>query len=92
MLTAILDPNQAVEWRYGSSTAITKSGQEFTGIVRAGTPTSITLRAGNSLEQTILRVDLEKLEISKVSLMPEGLEQAIPPQDMADLIAHIRGQ
>ena len=34
---------------------------------------------------------LERMQSSGVSLMPEGLEKTIPPQEMADLIAFIKG-
>ena len=39
---------------------------------------------------TLARDEIEELRSNGVSLMPEGLEQNIPPQDMADLIAFIK--
>jgi putative heme-binding domain-containing protein len=92
LLAAILDPNQAVEWRYVNFQAVTKSGQEISGIIAAETPTSITLRTASGQEETLLRADLEKFESTKLSLMPEGFEQGIKPQDMADLIAYLRSR
>lgn len=38
-------------------------------------------------EDVVLRTDIEELAASGQSLMPEGLEKDIKPQDMADLIA-----
>jgi putative heme-binding domain-containing protein len=89
-LIAILDPNQAVEARYLSYTAETKSGQELSGIIAAETPSSITLRAANGLEEVILRDDLVELTGSGLSLMPEGFEKILKPQDLADLIAFLK--
>jgi putative heme-binding domain-containing protein len=90
LLTAILDPNQAVEWRYVNYNAVTKSGHEVGGIIAAETPVTITLRMASGQEETLLRSDLTKFESTKLSLMPEGFEQSIKPQDMADLIAFLR--
>jgi hypothetical protein len=37
----------------------------------------------------VLRVDIEELQSSGVSLMPEGLEKQINVQAMADLLAFL---
>ncbi len=86
LLAAVLDPNQAVETRYISYTAETKSGRELSGVIVAETPNSIALRAPNSPEETVLRTELKELISSGLSLMPEGLETVLKPQDVADLI------
>jgi putative heme-binding domain-containing protein len=90
LLVAILDPNQSVEARYLSYTAVTKNDQEFSGIITAETPNSITLKMPGGAEQVILRNDLKELTGSGLSLMPEGFEKAFTPQDLADVIAYIK--
>jgi putative heme-binding domain-containing protein len=92
LLVAILDPNQAVEWRYTSYTALTRNDREVSGLIVAETPTSITLRAPGGAEETILRKDLKNLKHSDLSLMPEGFEAILKPQDMADLLGFIAGR
>jgi putative membrane-bound dehydrogenase-like protein len=90
LLTAILDPNQAVEARYVSYLATTKNGLTFTGILSSETGSSITLIGTEGKPQTILRKDLDELTSTGKSLMPEGLEKELQPQDLADVIAFIR--
>src|SRR6266542_3255081 len=92
LLVASLDPNQAFETKYINYTAITKSGRELSGIIAAETPNSITLRNAGGTDETILRSDIDELTSSRLSLMPEGFEKALKPQDMADLIACIRSR
>lgn len=92
LLIAILDPNRAVEARYVGYTAITKGGRTFTGVLAAETGNSITLIDAEGKKNVILRSDLDELSSSGKSAMPEGLEKEIKPQDLADLIAHIRSQ
>ncbi len=91
LLIAILDPNRAVEARYLSYQAITRAGRSFVGVLASETGTSITLVAPDGKEQVILRKDLEELTTGGKSLMPEGLEKELKPQDLADVIAHVRG-
>jgi putative membrane-bound dehydrogenase-like protein len=90
LLEAILDPNRAVEARYFSYTAVTQSGRETSGIIAVETPNSITLKTATGSEEVILRSDLKQLTASGLSLMPEGLENSLKPQDLADVIAYIK--
>jgi putative heme-binding domain-containing protein len=92
LLISILDPNRAVEARYVGYTATTKSGRTFTGVLATETGNSITLVDTEGKKTTILRSDLEELTSTGKSAMPEGMEKEIKPQDMADLVAHIRSQ
>src|SRR5205085_2188515 len=46
--------------------------------------------SGGGLSTTVPRADVVDIRASGLSLMPEGLEEAIPPQDMADLLSYIR--
>jgi putative heme-binding domain-containing protein len=88
-LTAILDPNRAVEARYLSYLATTRDGRVLTGMLAAETGNSVTLLAQDAKRETILRADIESLQSSGKSLMPEGIERDISPQAMADLLAFL---
>jgi putative heme-binding domain-containing protein len=92
LLAAILDPNQAFETRYINYTTVTRGGRELSGIIAAETPNSITLRNAAVADETILRGDIKELTSSRLSLMPEGFENILKPQEMADLIAYIRSR
>ena len=89
MLIAILDPNRAVEDRYLAYVARTKSGDEVSGILIGESANSVTLVSASGTQETILRGDIASLASSRLSLMPEGFEQLLKPQDIADLIAYL---
>lgn len=91
LLVAILDPNRAVESKFGNYTAVTSAGLTYTGMLAAETGASITLVGQEGKQTTILRSDLEELAASGRSLMPEGMEKDLPPRDFADLIAYLSG-
>jgi putative membrane-bound dehydrogenase-like protein len=90
LLTAVLDPNRSVEARYINYMAVTKNGLTVTGVLANETGNSITLLGPDGKRHVILRTDLEELVSSNKSVMPEGLEKDLQPQDLADLIAFIR--
>ncbi len=89
LLTHILDPNRNVPPNYVQYVLADRGGRVFTGIIAAETATSLTLRRGEGLEETILRSQVEELTSTGKSLMPEGFEREIKRQDMADLIAYL---
>lgn len=91
LLVAIFDPNRAVEARYLSYVAETKSGKILAGILTQETGASITLVAADGKKHDILRADLESLASTGKSLMPEGMEKELPPREFADLLAYLRG-
>src|SRR5207244_5045125 len=74
LLTAILDPNRAVEARYLNYMAVTKNGLTMTGVLASETGNSVTLLGADGKQQVILRTDLEELVSSNKSVMPEGLD------------------
>ncbi len=90
LLTAILDPNQAVEGNFVSYVAALKDGRTLTGMIVEQTATSITLGRTDGQRETILRIDLEELASTGKSFMPEGLEKDLTPQDVADVIAFVQ--
>jgi len=92
LLTAVLDPNREVDQRYLNYQLNTADGRTLTGIIAADTPNAVTLRRADGTEDTVRRADIESLRSTGLSLMPEGLEKSITPQNMADLFAFLREQ
>jgi putative heme-binding domain-containing protein len=88
-LVAILNPNDAVEPRFSAYNIETKDGRFLTGIVSAENATTLTLVQGGGTHENILRSDISEIHSSGLSLMPEGLEQNMTPQDLANLIGYL---
>jgi putative membrane-bound dehydrogenase-like protein len=91
LLEAILDPNRAVEMRYLAQLVTLKDGRLITGMLAEETANSITLKLGASTE-VVLRSDIAKSETGTKSLMPDGLESLLNPQQVADVLAWIRAK
>jgi putative membrane-bound dehydrogenase-like protein len=89
LVTHILDPNRAVEDRYMMYAATLLDGRSLAGMLVSEAGNSITLRGLDGAEHVILRNEVRLLVSSGRSLMPEGLEAALPPAAMADLITYL---
>lgn len=89
LIESILDPNRAVEQRYVTQSLKLKDGSEKTGIILEENPNNVTLRTLVGVE-LVLTKDIASRKSTNRSLMPEGLESALKPQDIADIIAWMR--
>jgi putative heme-binding domain-containing protein len=89
LLIDILDPSREVDPRFLSYQVTTVRGQVLTGMIQSETAVSLTLRRGEGAEDTILRSQIDTIESTGKSLMPEGLEMQVSKQDLADLIEYL---
>ncbi|MSR30419.1 MAG: c-type cytochrome [Gemmataceae bacterium] len=89
LLTSLLDPSREVDPRYVNYLLETRQGRTFSGIISAETGTAITLRRGDNAEDTILRNQVELIQNTSKSLMPDGLETQLSPGEMAHLLAFL---
>ena len=91
MLTAVLDPNYAVEEKFVSYVVATRDGEEYTGILSEESGAAINLLDAAGNPHSISRGNIRSLRSSGLSLMPEGMEAAFSHQQMADLLAYVAG-
>jgi putative heme-binding domain-containing protein len=92
LLADILDPSAVIVAGFKAYTVATTNGKIYTGVLAGETATSITLRRDQGAEDILLRKEIDQMQASSKSLMPEGMEKEIPLQDMADLIGYLRFQ
>jgi len=90
VLNDILDPNAAIDSNYVNYTVTTKGGKLLTGIITNETGSSLTLKRAENQTDVILRQDIEEIQSTGVSLMPEGVEKSISVQEMADLLKFLK--
>jgi putative heme-binding domain-containing protein len=90
LMLSILDPNREVAANFIAYTIDTTDGENILGIVTSDTPASITLREAYGKETSIPRDKIKKIASQRKSLMPEGLEAGLKPQDFADLLEFVQ--
>jgi len=89
LLVNILDPNREVPPNYFAYVVDNKEGDSYTGIIVNETPGSVTVRQPLGSEVVVPRSQITKMQASRQSLMPEGLEEGLTQQDLADLVEFI---
>jgi putative heme-binding domain-containing protein len=89
MILNVLDPNREVNPQYVNYVVQTKDGRTLTGMISAENATSLTLTRAENSSDTILRMDIEEMRGTGMSMMPEGLERELDIPAMADLLAYL---
>jgi putative membrane-bound dehydrogenase-like protein len=92
LLAHVLNPNQYLLPNFETYVVVDNDGRTRTGMIAAQTSTSITLKREEGKSETILRANIDELTSTGKSLMPEGFEQKIDQQQMADLLAFLSSQ
>ena len=86
----IVDPSAVVDAAYFLNTITLKDGRVLSGIVGAQNERTLTLRSVGQ-EHVIERAEIAQRETLPISLMPEGLLQALTPEQQRDLLKYLMG-
>jgi putative membrane-bound dehydrogenase-like protein len=89
LLENIVDPNAMVPADFKMSVVTLKDGRVLNGVVGARTGRTLTLQTPTE-KLTLERAEVEKIEDSTLSLMPEGLLEAMTAGQVRDLIAYLQ--
>jgi putative heme-binding domain-containing protein len=88
LLQAIVDPNAVIPNEYRASNLETLDGRVLTGILREQDDRAVTLLTA---DETVVmpRNEIVELQESSLSMMPEGLLDHLPDQELRDLIYYL---
>ncbi len=90
LLEAIVYPSASFVRSYEPITVMTKSGEDYSGVLRKDAPDEIVLATGPNAEVSVLRSDITEMRIGQVSAMPSGLDKQLTKQELADLVAFLK--
>jgi putative heme-binding domain-containing protein len=91
LLEAVVYPGATFVREFETYSIHTKSGK-YTGIIKLRTPEVIVLETSPQSSVRITRNDIISTEVPDVSMMPQGLDQLLTRQEMADLMTFLLGQ
>jgi putative heme-binding domain-containing protein len=91
LLEAIVYPGASFVRGYDPVIVILKDGDKLAGIVTSEARDEIVLATGPQETRRILRTDVAEVRPGTVSLMPEGFGASLTKQEIADVIAFLRG-
>jgi len=89
ILVNVLDPNREVNPQYLNYVVLSEDGRTISGMIASENANSVTLRRAESATDTVQRGDIEQMKSTGLSIMPEGMEEAIDKQTLADIIEYL---
>jgi len=89
ILHNILDPNAEIPNDYLPTIVETKDERIITGIVTRKDDNAVTLTTANDVV-VVPRSEIESMQQSQLSMMPEGLIAALSETEVRDLIAYLK--
>jgi len=88
-LDNLFTPSLEIREGFGAYIVKTKGGQILTGLMDAQDANGIVIKDMANNKTAIKQADIEKMEASPVSLMPEGLTTGMSDADLKDFFAYL---
>jgi uncharacterized protein len=86
LIVHVLDPSRSVEGNFRLYQVRMLDGKVLNGMLASETRTSVELIDSQAKKAVLLREDIESLTASTKSLMPDGFEKQMNPQELTDLL------
>lgn len=89
LLEAIVYPGSTIVNSYESYTVLLTGGRTAEGVIQRTDARWLVLRNAQREDTTIARKDIEAIQRSKLSIMPEGLHANLNTDELSDLLAYL---
>jgi putative heme-binding domain-containing protein len=90
MLLNVINPSAEIREGFESSVIVAKSGRMVTGIVAEKDARVVVVRTAEGQQIVLPRDEVESIDVSGISMMPEGLLEGMTDQQVCDLFAYLR--
>ena len=91
LLESIVLPSASFVRSYEPVHVVRLDGRSHSGILKKDSPDEVVLAVSATEDVRIPRGDIDTFKPGTVSVMPAGLEQQITKQELADLLAFLKG-
>lgn len=92
LIESILYPSRAIREGYQQVIVETRDGESLAGAIKADTADGVTLVDATGRTNFVSRAMISNRDTSSLSLMPEGLQAGLSPDDFSDLIAYLESR
>ena len=90
LLEAIVYPSASIARYHEVVNVLTKDGSVVSGLLVRETAREMFLSSAEGVVQPVAYGDIEQARYSRSSLMPEGLDKLLKPEEIADLVAYLK--
>ena len=91
LLESIVYPSASFVRSYEPVLVTTRGGEEFSGVLRKDGAEEVVLATGPTTEARVARADITEVRPGTVSVMPQGLDEQLSREELADLLAFLKG-
>jgi putative membrane-bound dehydrogenase-like protein len=89
-IVAILDPSRSVDNKYHRVSVRTTNDEVITGMVLTDAGETLELVLTDGRIQVLKRPEIENIKLSTLSVMPDGFEKLLTPEQLAQLVTYLR--
>ncbi len=90
LLQHVVQPSLKIDDKFATWTVVTTDGTVLNGLMESQSDAQVVLKAASRKQLTIPKADIEELNKSTQSLMPDGVFADLTAQEASDLLAFIR--
>ncbi len=90
LLTSLVDPSSRIRREYLRYVVVSTSGRIVIGLLADDSATEVTLLTEKNQRIRLQRDEIDSMQVSETSLMPENLLKTFSPQDVRDLFAWLQ--
>ncbi len=91
ILRDIVTPSAVINPDHVAYTVTLHDGRTFTGVLRPDAANQLRVIDTAAKETLLATADIEELRPAKTSIMPEGIDKKLSPDDLRDLLAFLTG-
>ncbi len=89
VVVSVFDPSLVIGPGYQTVTVVTEDGRNLTGLIAEDSEQQVVLRMAGGGEVAVPRNNVQYTRVSKLSLMPEGIEKLFTKKQLSDLFAFL---
>jgi putative heme-binding domain-containing protein len=89
LLSNVFDPSLVIGPGYQVVTVVTRDGRNLTGLLAEDNDQRVVIRIPGGSEEVVPRSEVKYTRPSKLSMMPEGIENLLSRRDLSDLFAFL---
>jgi putative membrane-bound dehydrogenase-like protein len=90
LLEAIVFPSASIARYHEVVSVVTKDGKTVSGLLVKETVDRMFLSSAEGVMQSVAYREIEEASYSNVSLMPDGIDKILKPEEIADLVAYLK--
>jgi putative heme-binding domain-containing protein len=90
LVESLVLPSATIAQRYETYVVVTDSGRTFTGVLARQSPEVVVLNDASGAEIRIRKSEIDQMEMTKRSIMPETTIKTLTRDEVRDLLAYLQ--